>query len=184
MSSGDKRKAVIAGVAVGAVGLSILCFLVSRRFSRGSGGSEHGLAPHSHNGADAHTHTHGKHNKASDVKVDGIRPVSSLPKRGYTKEELSQFDGVKNTRIFVSLKRKVYEVAPQFYGPGAAYHIFAGKEASRCLAKSLLDGKDANKNWVDCTEEELETLDEYVEKFESKYPVVGWFIPDSSFYEF
>lgn len=115
--------------------------------------------------------------------ADGIRPVSTIVKRGYTKEDLAQFDGVKNPRILVSLKRKVYEVSPHFYGPQGHYHCFAGKEASRPLAKSQLHDKEANKYWVDCTEEELDTLDEYVAKFDSKYPVVGWFVPDQSFYD-
>lgn len=167
---------LVAGLAATAAAGAVALVL----FLRKSGPPAHphptGTQPtHTHKSGDDHGHTH--------TKGTGIRPVSSLPKRGYTKEELIQFDGVKNPHIFVSLKRKVYEVAPQFYGPGGPYHIFAGKEASRCLGKSQLDGKDVNKYWVDCTEEELETLDDYVETFESKYPVVGWFIPDQTFYD-
>ncbi|KAG5467945.1 hypothetical protein LSCM4_01032 [Leishmania orientalis] len=112
----------------------------------------------------------------------GIRPVSSIVKKGYTREQLSQYDGVKNERIFMSVKMKVYEVAPHFYGPGQHYHVFAGTEASRALAKADLTGKYLNQYWVNCSEEELEVLEEYVEKFNSKYPVVGWYVPDDQFY--
>ncbi|KPA82389.1 putative mitochondrial hypothetical protein [Leptomonas pyrrhocoris] len=113
----------------------------------------------------------------------GIRPVSNIPKKGYTREQLEQYDGVKNERILMSVKMKVYEVAPHFYGPGQHYHIFAGTEASRALAKADLTGKYLNQYWVNCTEEELEVLEEYVEKFNLKYPVVGWYVPDEAFYK-
>ncbi|EPY34796.1 hypothetical protein STCU_01306 [Strigomonas culicis] len=126
----------------------------------------------------------GAHGGAGHVHQRGtIRPVAKQPPRGFTKEELAEYDGVKKEQIFISLKRKVYEVAPHFYGPGQSYHVFAGKEASRCLAKSQLNDAEANKYWVDCNDEELETLNEYVDLFESKYPVVGWFVPDNSFYD-
>ncbi|CCW60703.1 unnamed protein product [Phytomonas sp. EM1] len=115
--------------------------------------------------------------------TDGGRSLS-FHQRGYTEEELMQYDGVRNKRILVSLRRKVFEVGDSLYGPGAAYHIFAGKEASRCVAKSILDETQTNKYWADCTEEELQALDEHLALFEKKYPVVGWFIPNDNFYEF
>ncbi|CAD2214900.1 hypothetical protein AGDE_12743 [Angomonas deanei] len=115
-------------------------------------------------------------------KKGTIRPVARQQQKGYTKEDLAQYDGVQNPQILISLKRKVYEVDPHFYGPGQHYHCFAGREASRPLAKSQLNDAEANKYWVDCTDEELETLDEYVELFDSKYPVVGWFIPSEDFF--
>lgn len=120
---------------------------------------------------------------AERKKKAGIRPVATVPQRGFTKEELAEYDGVKNEKIYMSVKLKVYEVAPHFYGPGQHYHVFAAKESSRPLAKSVLNNDEANKTWEGCTPEELETLEEYVTKFDEKYPVVGWFIPDQSFYE-
>ncbi|KAG5494035.1 hypothetical protein JKF63_01869 [Porcisia hertigi] len=120
---------------------------------------------------------------AGEAPRGGIRPVSSIVKKGYTREQLSQYDGVKNERIFMSVKMKVYEVAPHYYGPGQHYHVFAGTEASRALAKADLTGKYLNQYWVNCTEEELDVLEEYVEKFNSKYPIVGWYVPDDQFYK-
>lgn len=113
---------------------------------------------------------------------DSIRPVSIITQRGYTKEELSKYDGEHNSRILVSVKRKVYEVGHHFYGPGQSYHVFAGKEISRSLAMNKITDEESNKYWANCSEEELNRLEEWAKKFESKYPIAGWFIPDNSFY--
>ncbi|RNC50610.1 hypothetical protein TcCL_ESM12336 [Trypanosoma cruzi] len=112
-----------------------------------------------------------------------IRPVEKLECRGFTKEELREYDGIQKGDIYVSVKGVVYEVAPQFYGPGQPYHAYAGHEISRCLAKSDTTAKEANKNWMhDCNEEEIEALEWWAKKFDSKYPVVGWFVADEDFY--
>uniref|UniRef100_A0A0A9XA70 Putative steroid-binding protein 3 n=1 Tax=Lygus hesperus TaxID=30085 RepID=A0A0A9XA70_LYGHE len=117
------------------------------------------------------------------ASVSEIRPVEPIVQRGYTKEELAMYDGIHNQHILVSLKRKVYEVGHQFYGAGEDYHVFAGKDVSRCMAKATLAESEMNKDWINCTEEELQRLEEYVRRFDSKYPVVGWFLPDNTFYQ-
>ncbi|SCU68072.1 cytochrome b5-like Heme/Steroid binding domain containing protein, putative [Trypanosoma equiperdum] len=109
----------------------------------------------------------------------GIRPVKPIVQRSFTADELQEYDGVRKSDVYVSVKGVVYEVAPQFYGPGQPYHIYAGREISRCLAKSDLTGDEINKDWrPGSTEEELQQLEGWVKKFESRYPVVGWFIWD------
>ncbi|RNF18743.1 uncharacterized protein Tco025E_04485 [Trypanosoma conorhini] len=112
-----------------------------------------------------------------------IRPVPALRRRGFTREELGEYDGARKSDIYMSVKGVVYEVAPQLYGPGQPYHVYAGHEVSRCLAKSDLTGQEANKDWTHgCSKEEMEALDWWANKFNSKYPVVGWFVPDEDFY--
>lgn len=168
MSEGGNNKGkTIVAVAVGLVGALGAGYLIYKKTS-GAGGHPHGA------GGPAHGHSHSRGN--------GIRPVVAVNQRGFTPEELRKYNGIDNEKVYVSLKRRVYEVAPHFYGPGHDYHVFAGQEASRALAKSDLTGKELNKYWVDCTEEELEQLETYVDTFESKYPVVGWYIPDASFF--
>ena len=55
----------------------------------------------------------------------------------FTQADLALFDGRKNpqNKIFISLSGVVYDVtsAPQFYGYGAAYHVYAAKESGRAL---------------------------------------------------
>ena len=70
----------------------------------------------------------------------------------------------------------VYDVTRgrDFYGRGGAYAKFAGAECSRALAKMSLDPNDVSKADIsDLTPEELNVLDDWMRKFDGKYPVVG-----------
>ena len=59
----------------------------------------------------------------------------------YTPVELAEFDGVKNKRILMGIRGRVYDVTggAQFYGPGGPYGNFAGRDASRGLSKGSFD---------------------------------------------
>ncbi|AIN97771.1 hypothetical protein LPMP_202750 [Leishmania panamensis] len=175
MSSESKQRMIVVAVVSAVAVTASIFYLSSKRgytTKLGMLGHQIGVALQKH-----------KLSSTGEAPGSGIRPVSSIVKKGYTREQLSQYDGVKNERIFMSVKMKVYEVAPHFYGPGQHYHVFAGTEASRALAKADLTGKYLNQYWVNCSEEELEVLEEYVEKFNSKYPIVGWYVPDDQFYK-
>ncbi|KPI85931.1 hypothetical protein ABL78_5015 [Leptomonas seymouri] len=184
MSTDNKQKVIVAAVvSTAAVTLSVFYVLHKKGYTKKLGmmGHRWGVALKKRMSSSACEG--GSSANSSNPAGKGIRPVSNIPKKGYTRDQLAQYDGVKNERILMSVKMKVYEVAPQFYGPGQHYHIFAGTEASRALAKADLTGKCLNQYWVNCTEDELEVLEEYVEKFNSKYPVVGWYVPDEAFYK-
>jgi membrane-associated progesterone receptor component len=121
---------------------------------------------------------------AEDDRRLAIRKAQPIEPRGFTKEELSVYDGKQRPEVYTSVKGVVYEVAPQHYGPGQSYHVFAGKEVSRCLALSIVGDGPANKDWtVGLTDEQRKTLDGWSDMFKGKYPVVGWIITDSSFTE-
>eukprot|EP01118_Nematostelium_gracile_P016235 TRINITY_DN6680_c0_g1_i1.p1 TRINITY_DN6680_c0_g1~~TRINITY_DN6680_c0_g1_i1.p1 ORF type:complete len:124 (+),score=32.95 TRINITY_DN6680_c0_g1_i1:45-416(+) len=69
-------------------------------------------------------------------------------KRDFKVEELKAYDGSDPTSaILMGVKGKVYDVTggAGFYGPGGAYHAFAGKDASRALAKGIVDPIEAQK---------------------------------------
>ena len=77
--------------------------------------------------------------------------------------------------ILLAAKGRVYDVTKgrDFYGPGGAYANFAGIDCSRALAKMSLRRDDLSGDVSDATEADLTVLDDWVRKFEDKYPLVG-----------
>eukprot|EP00467_Chlorarachnion_reptans_P024815 CAMPEP_0114489188 /NCGR_PEP_ID=MMETSP0109-20121206/1749_1 /TAXON_ID=29199 /ORGANISM="Chlorarachnion reptans, Strain CCCM449" /LENGTH=126 /DNA_ID=CAMNT_0001665669 /DNA_START=140 /DNA_END=520 /DNA_ORIENTATION=- len=96
--------------------------------------------------------------------------------KDYSRKELEFFDGTDGKPIFIALKGKIYDVTSKakFYGPGAIYGMFAGRDASRGLGKMSLEKQDVDDPRTnDFTEKDLESLNKWVGRFESKYPIVG-----------
>lgn len=60
-----------------------------------------------------------------------------------------------------------------FYGPGGPYALFAGKDASRALAKMSFEDKDLNGDLIGLGVFEMEALQDWEYKFMSKYVKVG-----------
>ena len=108
---------------------------------------------------------------------DADRP--SLPPPGteeFTAASLEPFNGVDGKPIYIALGPNVYDVTTgvDFYGPGAGYHKFAGKDASRAMAKMSFDPADINRwDTEDLTESQVKTLADWITKYEQKYPIVG-----------
>ena len=115
--------------------------------------------------------------KPMNSRVINIPTRAKIEKRDFTREELKEFDGSNLTKpILVSVKGTVFDVSsrPAFYGPGAAYNAFAGRDASRALAMGSTDKTDAeNQSLEGLSKDEMESLDGWFETFSSKYDVVG-----------
>lgn len=60
-----------------------------------------------------------------------------------------------------------------FYGPGGPYALFAGKDASRALAKMSFEEKDLTGDISGLSAFELEALQDWEYKFMGKYVKVG-----------
>lgn len=60
-----------------------------------------------------------------------------------------------------------------FYGPGGPYALFAGKDASRALAKMSFEDKDLTGDISGLGPFELEALQDWEYKFMEKYVKVG-----------
>lgn len=60
-----------------------------------------------------------------------------------------------------------------FYGPGGPYALFAGKDASRALAKMSFEEKDLTGDISGLGMFELDALTDWEYKFMSKYAKVG-----------
>ncbi|KAK1620530.1 hypothetical protein QYE76_026047 [Lolium multiflorum] len=93
-----------------------------------------------------------------------------------TAAQLSAYDGSDASKpIYVAIRGKVYDVSAGrgFYGPGGDYAVFAGREASRALAKMSKDTADVSGDLAGLSDKELGVLADWEKKFLAKYPVVG-----------
>lgn len=57
---------------------------------------------------------------------------------------VQEFDGSNGKPIYIGVMGEVFDVseASNFYGEGGPYHLFAGRDASRSLAKSSFEEHD------------------------------------------
>ncbi|MQM10869.1 hypothetical protein Taro_043770 [Colocasia esculenta] len=93
-----------------------------------------------------------------------------------TAEELKAYDGSDPKKpLLMAIKGQIYDVSQSrvFYGPGGPYAIFAGRDASRALAKMSFDPKDLTGDISGLGPFELEALQDWEYKFMSKYVKVG-----------
>lgn len=105
--------------------------------------------------------------------------IKRLPKlhRDFTIEELKKYDGHgPDGRILVALNGSVYDVTrgAAFYGPGAPYAVFAGRDASRGLATFTLELlKDEYDDLSDLNSEQMSSMKEWELQFKERYDYVG-----------
>lgn len=102
--------------------------------------------------------------------------------RTFTPPDLKPFNGADRQEVYLAVRGKVFDVSSgrNFYGPGGPYENFAGRDASRGLAKGSFDAdmltEDLNgplDTLTDLNAEELEALRGWEERFGEKYLVVG-----------
>ncbi|CDP05219.1 unnamed protein product [Coffea canephora] len=109
-----------------------------------------------------------------EEQVEPLPPPVQLGE--VTEEVLKQYDGADPKKpLLMAIKAQIYDVSQSrvFYGPGGPYHLFAGKDASRALAKMSFDEKDLTGDISDLGVFELEALQDWEYKFMSKYVKVG-----------
>jgi len=107
-------------------------------------------------------------------KREKVPDSPAVLKEAMTLEELSAFDGTQEgLPILLGINGKIYDVSKgkDYYGKDGGYHVMAGKDASRLLAKNLLDPK--KDTGLPLTEAELLQLKQWQDFFENKYSVVA-----------
>ena len=93
-----------------------------------------------------------------------------------TADELRQYDGSDPEKpLLMAIKGQIYDVSQSrmFYGPGGPYALFAGKDASRALAKMSFEPQDLTGDVSGLGPFELSALQDWEYKFTSKYVKVG-----------
>jgi membrane-associated progesterone receptor component len=110
-----------------------------------------------------------------------------LESKEYTISELARYNGNQDEEysgrihkpILMGINGKVIDVSyggQEMYGTGGPYHIFAGMDASRALAKMSFEKQDIESSDLsDLSEEQRKTLRDWEKKLieSRKYPVVG-----------
>lgn len=93
-----------------------------------------------------------------------------------TPQELSQYNGADSSKpLYMAVKGRIFDVTTgkSFYGPGGPYAMFAGKDASRALAKMSKNDEDISPSLDGLSDKEIGVLNDWEKKFEAKYPVIG-----------
>ncbi|KAK2970410.1 hypothetical protein RJ640_016264 [Escallonia rubra] len=94
----------------------------------------------------------------------------------FSARQLNEYDGTDPSKpIYVAIKGRVFDVSTgkSFYGPGGAYAMFAGKDASRALAKMSKNEEDVCASLDGLADKEIGVLQDWENKFQAKYPIVG-----------
>ena len=109
--------------------------------------------------------------------MHGVDTNASFRKKmlEFTEEQLLEFNGTSTNPIYVAIKGIVFDVTAsrETYTPPKGYSVFAGKDASKALGKSSLQLEDCIADYSELNDEELATLDKWVDFFTKKYPVIG-----------
>ena len=114
-------------------------------------------------------------------KKEAASPSSPSPStKGTADDDVAEDE---SDLIFIGVKGIIYNVSPQWYGPGSPYNVFAGREASRHLGKIVVGTDESNADWTTLSPEHIASLGEWEDRFKSKYTPVGWFVPDADYYE-
>jgi len=106
--------------------------------------------------------------------------TAAVPRRNFTLSELEAFNGSDPSKpLYMGCNGLVFDVSTGrgFYGPGAAYGVFAGRDASRGLGKMEIQYNGADIS--DLSASEKQVMKDWSDKFQSKYPVVGQIVDDS-----
>ncbi|XP_016490703.1 membrane steroid-binding protein 2 [Nicotiana tabacum] len=119
-------------------------------------------------------HVHHQRSRNFEEQMEPLPPPVQLGE--ISEEELKQYDGSDPKKpLLMAIKGQIYDVSQSrmFYGPGGPYALFAGKDASRALAKMSFDEKDLTGDISGLGAFELDALQDWEHKFMSKYVKVG-----------
>jgi membrane-associated progesterone receptor component len=104
---------------------------------------------------------------AEAAALAALLAATPVPDVTFTAASLAPFVGEDGNPIYIALGRKVYDVSTgaDFYGPGNGYSKFAGKDASRAMAKMSFDPADVDaRGCEELTEEQRKTLADWIAK--------------------
>lgn len=99
------------------------------------------------------------------------------PREYWKEEELAQYDGSQDEDgpILMAADGLVFNVwkGRNFYGPGGEYHLFAGRDATRFLAKTSVEEETPEQEAKPLNMAERAALAGWMFTIKNKYEVVG-----------
>lgn len=123
-----------------------------------------------------------KHNewetKEREYQEECERLAFMEPREVWKEEDLKAYDGSADDNtgpILMAVKGDVFNVwkGRNFYGPGAEYHIMAGRDATRFLAKNRLEEESEVEKRVELNVAERANLEAWYWTIKNKYQRVG-----------
>uniref|UniRef100_A0A1Y1MCK6 Cytochrome b5 heme-binding domain-containing protein n=1 Tax=Photinus pyralis TaxID=7054 RepID=A0A1Y1MCK6_PHOPY len=109
------------------------------------------------------------------IFLNSILNKSSKTEDLLTPEELKEFNGEANPRLYLAVLGSVYDVSKgrKHYGPGETYNVFVGRDASRSFVTGKFKDAEASDDVIGLTNKELLSLDNWVKFYEKQYTKVG-----------
>lgn len=93
----------------------------------------------------------------------------------FTTEELSLYNGVQSSKLYLSIVGRVFDVTngQRHYGPGGSYHFFVAKDATRAFVSGQFTEDQLSSNISDFSFSQINDLQNWVSFYEGKYPELG-----------
>mmetsp|Transcript_26899 Transcript_26899/g.31294 ORF Transcript_26899/g.31294 Transcript_26899/m.31294 type:complete len:227 (+) Transcript_26899:245-925(+) len=112
------------------------------------------------------------------LRREEMAKLAYIEPRDYWKEEdLKPYDGTQDPDgpILMAVNGDVYNVwkGRHFYGPGCEYHIFAGRDATRLLAKTKVEEESEEEKKNELNMAERAALQGWIFTIKSKYEYIG-----------
>lgn len=114
--------------------------------------------------------------KSEAERQERARLAYIAPRETWTEAELAEFNGTDETGpLLFAADGLVFNVwkGRHFYGPGCQYHVFAGRDATRLLAKGKLEEESPDEQLIPLSVGERAALAGWIWTFKSKYEIVG-----------
>jgi membrane-associated progesterone receptor component len=111
------------------------------------------------------------------IQAERARLAYIEPKEYWTEAELAPYDGSRDEDgpILIAADGSVFNVykGRNFYLPGCEYHIFAGRDATRLLARNKLEEETEEEAKRPLNIGERAYLATWIYTFKGKYDIVG-----------
>eukprot|EP00804_Cyclotella_cryptica_P016994 CCRYP_001915-RA/>CCRYP_001915-RA protein AED:0.36 eAED:0.36 QI:0/0/0/1/1/1/2/0/213 len=115
--------------------------------------------------------------KEKEYQAERERRARIEPREIWTVDDLKRFNGEEDESgpILLAVKGDVFNVwkGRNFYGKGGEYHIMAGRDATRFLAKNRLEEESEDELKVELNIAERANLEAWYWTIKNKYELVG-----------